>query len=67
MTPREWRTIGLPDIDLPPAVAHEISGWLFGLAHEFDMRYQAEIRAHLEWESDQRDELDSLFDEETER
>ena len=58
------KTITLPDVDLPPEVAHELSWWLFGLAHEFDMHYQDEIRTHLEWVSAQRDELESLSDEE---
>ena len=58
------KTITLPDVDLPPAVAHELSCWLYGLAHEFDMHYEDEIRTHLEWESEQRDEQESLSNEE---
>jgi hypothetical protein len=61
---RRMKTITLPDVDLPPEVAHELSWWLFGLAHEFDMHYQDEIRTHLERVSAQRDELESLSDEE---
>ena len=63
MKPRPWKTIALPDLDLPPAVAHELSWWLHGLALEFDLHYQDEIRSHIQWEDNQRDELDALFDE----
>lgn len=65
MKPRSQITMTLPEVELPPEVAHEISWWLYGLAHEFDRRYQDEIRAHIQWEDNQRNRLNEQFDEET--
>ncbi len=47
-------TIPLPPVPLPAEVAYTLSGWLYGLAHEFDMAYQDEIRSHMEWLDEQR-------------
>ena len=47
--------IKLPKLNLPPEVAHTISCWLYGLAHEFDLSYSEEIRSHMQWMDNQRD------------
>jgi hypothetical protein len=39
----------LPSLNLAPEVAYTLSNWLFGLAHDFDMRYRDEIRSHMLW------------------
>ena len=54
----------LPLGSLSSEAASAISSWLFGLAHEFDLHYQDEIRSRIQYEDEQRDRLDELSDEE---
>lgn len=61
---KDFVTIKLPLGNLSPEAPSAISSWLFGLAHEFDMHYQDEIRSRIQYEDEQRDRLDELSDEE---